>query len=446
MKTRLIIMNFLQFFIWGSWMMTLGHYGFDEMEWNGAQFGLVFSTMGFASLIMPTLFGILADKWNAKYVYAICHLLFACTMCFLPFIAHAMPFFWVLLIAMCFYMPTIGLDNSIGFSLLEEKGLDPVKSFPPIRVFGTVGFIAAMWLTNCFTKTWGLAKIINPPDWLLFMQKTPTGEFLPVYSAKLTFIITAIVALCLSLYALLAIPTPRKTIKTTQKSWIDKLGLRAFALFKQKKMAIFFVFSLLLGAALQLTNSFGDVFLADTSIFPQGSIINNLSTMILSISQISETVFILAIPFFMKKFGIKKVMLFSMFAWVLRFALFGLAGNSFLGLGLVIASCVAYGMAFDFFNISGALFVQQNVETPLQNSAQGVFMLMTNGIGAVAGSLIAGWLIKTFFTVDKIILWSLPNLPNVWFTFAAYALVVAILFMFIFKYKHNPNEKIEIRH
>ena len=422
MKFRLIIMNFLQFFVWGAWMMTLAHYGFVEKGWGGAQFGLVFSTMGFASLIMPTLFGIIADKWKANYVYAILHLLFGATMCFLPLIDAPMAFFWVLLIAMCFYMPTIGLNNSIGFGVLKINGLDPIKDFPPIRVWGTVGFIAAMWLTNFFTKEWGFG-----------------------FSIKVSFIISAIGAFCLSLYSFILLPTIKKEKETSpqKQSLIEKLGLQAFVLFKQKKMAIFFIFSLMLGGALQLTNAYGDGFLQDPNVFPVGDLINNFSTIILSISQISETLFILAIPFFMKKFGIKKVMLFSMFAWVLRFGLFGLAGNSVFGFGLIVLSCIVYGMAFDFFNISGALFVEKNTDSKIQSSAQGVFMLMTNGIGAVMGNIIAGWVIAKWFENPVTLV---KDWANIWFVFAAYAFVVAIAFAFIFKYKHNPDDIGEIRH
>lgn len=421
LKTKLTVMNFLQFFVWGSWMMTLGHYGFEEKQWNGAQFGLVFSTMGFASLIMPTLFGILADKWKANYVYAILHLLFGITMCFLPMIDAPIPFFWVLLVAMCFYMPTLGLNNSIGFKLLKSEKKDPTKFFPPIRVWGTVGFIAAMWVTNLFTKEWGFGQ-----------------------SIKVSFIIAAIVAFVLSLYSFFILPVIRSEEQSTKenKTLIEKLGLEAFVLFKQKKMAIFFVFSLLLGGALQLTNAYGDGFLQDSTVFPKGELINNFSTIILSVSQISETLFILAIPFFMRKFGIKKVMLLSMMAWVLRFGLFGLADNSVQGFGLIIVSCIVYGMAFDFFNISGALFVEENTDSKIQSSAQGVFMLMTNGIGAVLGNIIAGFVITKWFEnpVTHIKEWS-----NIWFVFAAYALVVGIVFAFVFKYDPKKDKKRAMR-
>ncbi len=412
-KTGLIVMNFLQFFVWGAWMMTLGHYGFVEKQWNGAQFGLVFSTMGFASLIMPTLFGIVADKWKANYLYAILHFLFGVTMLFLPLIDSPVTFFWVLLIAMSFYMPTIGLTNSISFNLLKKNGKDPVVHFPPIRVWGTIGFIIAMWVTNFFTKDWGLG-----------------------HSIKVSFVIAAIMAFVLSLYSLFSLPVIKSENRGTEKNKtvVQKLGLDAFVLFKQKKMALFFVFSLLLGAALQLTNAYGDSFLQDHHVFPKGELINNFSTIILSISQISETLFILAIPFFMKRFGIKKVMLFSMIAWVLRFGLFGLADNSTMGFVLIIASCIIYGMAFDFFNISGALFVEQNTDLSIQSSAQGLFMLMTNGVGAVLGNIVAGFVIAKRFE-DPVTL--VKDWTGIWFTFAGYALAVAVLFMIFFKYRHD---------
>ncbi len=414
-KIKLIIMNFLQFFVWGAWMMTLGHYGFVEKQWNGAQFGLVFSTMGFASLIMPTLFGIIADKWKANYVYSILHLLFGATMLFLPTIDSPVVFFWVLLLAMSFYMPTIGLTNSINFRVLKDDGKDPVVHFPPIRVWGTVGFIVAMWVTNFFTKDWGLGQ-----------------------SIKVSFVIAAILAFVLGIYSLISLPVIKSENKglKDKKSWVQKLGLEAFVLFKQKKMALFFVFSLLLGAALQLTNAYGDSFLQDHNVFPKGELINNFSTIILSISQISETLFILAIPFFMKRFGIKKVMFFSMIAWVLRFALFGMADNSMVGFALIIASCIIYGLAFDFFNISGALFVEQNTDASIQSSAQGVFMLMTNGVGAVLGNIVAGLVIAKWFENPETLV---KDWAGIWMTFAGYALVVAVLFMIFFKYKHDKT-------
>jgi nucleoside transporter len=421
LKSRLTIINFLQFFVWGAWMMTLGHYGFVEKQWNGAEFGLVFSTMGFASLIMPTLFGIIADKWKANYVYGILHLLFGAAMLFLPGIDSAIAFFWVLLVAMSFYMPTIGLTNSVSFRLLKAEGKDPVTYFPPIRVWGTVGFIVAMWITNFFTKEWGLGQ-----------------------SIKVSFYIASALAFVLGIFSIVALPAVKSEIvKDNNRTLVQKLGLEAFVLFKQKKMVLFFLFSLLLGGALQLTNAYGDSFLQDPTVFPKGGLINNFSTIILSISQMSETLFILAIPFFMKRFGIKRVMLFSMIAWVIRFGLFGIAENTLAGFGLIVVSCIIYGLAFDFFNISGALFVQQNTDSSIESSAQGLFMLMTNGVGAVLGNIVAGLVIAKWFEYPAIVDGQeilVKNWKGIWLAFSAYALVVAVLFSILFKHKHNPEE------
>lgn len=409
-QRALSLLNFLQFFVWGAWMMTLGAYGFGEKGWSGAEFGLVFSTMGFASLVMPTLFGILADKWRVDYVYALLHLCFAAVMCVLPSIESASTFFWVLLLAMCFYMPTLGLNNSLGFLALQREGLDPVKAFPPIRVWGTVGFIVAMWVTNFLTKPWGLGQSIG----------------VSFYSAALFSVVLAV-------YCLLALPKPEAQDKDKRGeaeavSLVDRLGLRAFSLLRTPRMALFFLFSLLLGAALQLTNAYGDTFLSDKAVFPEGGLINNFSTIILSISQMSETLFILAIPFFMTRFGIRQVMLISMVAWVLRFGLFAISGDSLVGFSTIIVSCVVYGMAFDFFNISGALFVDANVDERLRSSAQGLFMLMTNGVGAVLGNIVAGYVISAFFEAPD----GAKDWTGIWLAFASYALVVTALFVLFF--------------
>lgn len=415
-QRRLSLLNFLQFFVWGAWMMTLGAYGFGEKGWSGAEFGLVFSTMGFASLVMPTLFGILADKWRVDYVYALLHVCFAGVMCLLPSLQSAGSFFWVLLLAMCFYMPTLGLNNSLGFLALQREGLDPVKAFPPIRVWGTVGFIVAMWVTNFLTKPWGLGQSIG-----------------------VSFYVAALFAVLLAVYCLIALPKAEpKASSTSQQavSLVDKLGLRAFSLMRSPRMALFFLFSLLLGGALQLTNAYGDTFLSDKGVFPEGGLINNFSTIILSISQISETLFILAIPFFMTRFGIRRVMLISMLAWVLRFGLFAISGDGALGLSTIIASCVVYGMAFDFFNISGALFVDANVDERLRSSAQGLFMLMTNGVGAVLGNIGAGYVISAFFEgADGVKDWA-----GIWTAFAGYALVVMLLFVLFFPREQKPTK------
>jgi MFS transporter, NHS family, xanthosine permease len=418
-KMRLILMNFLEFFVWGAWMMTLGTYAFGVKHWDSAEFGIIFATMGIASLFTPALFGIIADKWvKSNVLFGLLHLLFAITLCILPLINNPWVFFGVMLLAMCFYMPTIALNNSIGFELLVREGKDPQVAFPPIRVWGTIGFIAAMWITN-------IVKLADP------------NIFTKGYFAGYSFLIGAAGAVVLSIFTFTQIPSiePENKMKGSTKL-VDKLGLQAFSLFKDSKMAVFFIFSILLGAALQLTNAYGDAFISSVN----HPFTKEYSTIILSVSQVSETLFILTIPFFLRRFGIKKVMLMSMFAWMLRFGLFGIAGPTLWGIISIFASCIVYGMAFDFFNISGALFVEEATGEKIRNSAQGVFMMMTNGVGAVLGNVAAGYAIKIFFTRSNGSL----DWPSIWYTFAIYALIVAILFMVLFKYKHTPKKKLEL--
>ena len=447
-KFRLTLLSFLQFFVWGAWLITIANYWFGTKQWDGTKFGAVFSTMGIASVFMPTLVGIIADRWiNAERIYGILHILYAAVLFYLPQVTTPDTFFAVMLLAMVFYMPTIALANSISYTLLKNNNYDVVKDFPPIRVWGTIGFIVAMWITN--------------------LSGNKASEF--------QFYIAGAAAVLLGLYSF-ALPAckPQKLI-SKDSSLVEILGLNAFKLFGNYKMALFFIFSMFLGGALQLTNAYGDVFLSEFENFPKyaDSFVVKYSTIIMSISQVSETLFILAIPFFLRKYGIKNVMLMSMFAWVLRFGLFSF-GNPTSGLWMIILSCIIYGMAFDFFNISGSLFVETNTNSKIRSSAQGLFMMMTNGFGAIIGSVSAGWAIDKFFTqkfstadslagfldttVDnsKFVEFigkqgssivngtltkeiAMKDWPHIWLAFAAYALVIAVLFALMFKHKHNPE-------
>ncbi len=410
LKLRLVVMNFLQFFIWGAWLITIGNYWFGTKQWGSTEFGAIFLTLGIASLFMPTLTGIIADKWiNAEKLYAILHLLSGATVFCFPMVNNPDTFFWVMLLAMCFYMPTIALTNTVGYNALKTQGYDVIKDFPPIRVFGTIGFIIAMWTTNL------------------------TGN----KATEIQFYISAFASFVLGVYSFTLPKCPPK-LKSNEKSSIVKMfGLDAFKLFANYKMALFFIFSMFLGASLQLTNMYGDVFLDEFKNFPEyaNSFVVKYSTIIMSISQMSETLFILTIPFFLKRFGIKNVMLMSMLAWVLRFGLFGF-GNPAEGLWMILLSCVIYGMAFDFFNISGALFVETQCDPSIRASAQGLFMMMTNGFGTMLGAYTSGVIINNFFIIEN----GLRDWPGIWKAFALYALIIAILFAILFKHKHNPKE------
>ena len=423
-KIRLIIMNFFQLFIWGSWLITIGAYWFQTLPklypeidpvthlsiWTGPAFGVLFSTMGIAALFMPALLGIIADKFiNAEKLYGICHLSAAVVLFTLPMVKDPTTMFWVLLLNMVFYMPTLALAITVGYTALKNKGRDVVTDYPPIRVFGTIGFIAALWTVS-----------------LLHFET----------SAK-QFYVASAASLFLGLYAFTLPKCPPQLRFKENKSLIDALGLTSFSLFKDRKMALFFVFAMLLGAALQLTNAYGDTFIHDFANIDKYKELTAVKypAIIMSISQISETLFILAIPFFLRRFGIKYVMFFSMVAWVLRFGLFAY-GNPGDGLWMIILSCIVYGMAFDFFNISGSLFVETQSDPIIRASAQGLFMMMTNGFGAVIGSTVSGLVIQKFFTYAD----NSKDWFGIWISFAGYALAIAISFLLVFKHKHTEGD------
>jgi len=401
-------MNFLQFFIWGAWLITVAVYWFQNKGWSGTEFGAIFSTMGIASLFMPTIAGIIADRYiNAEKLYGILHILGGITLLAVPAVSNPSNFFWIILLAMIFYMPTIALGNSISYSALKNNGFDVIKDYPPIRVWGTIGFIVAMWITN------------------LSGNKDSANQFY----------IAGSVAIVLGIYSFSLPKCPPEGKTSSQTSITEMFGLDAFRLFKNYKMALFFIFSMFLGAALQLTNAYGDLYLDDFRRVAEfkDSIVVRYSTLIMSISQISETLFILVIPFFLKRYGIKKVMLLSMLAWVLRFGLFAY-GDPGSGLWMIILSGIIYGMAFDFFNISGSLFVEISTTSKIRSSAQGLFMMMTNGVGAILGSVSSGIIIDAFFTTADGKDWY-----GIWITFALYSLVISIAFLLLFRYKHDPN-------
>jgi NHS family xanthosine MFS transporter len=414
-KFKLTLMSFLQFFVWGAWLITVANYWFGTKNWSGAEFGAIFSTLGLSSIVMPALTGIIADKWiNAEKLYGILHIMGGLALMYLPQVEDPTTFYYVIFAAMLCYMPTISLSNSIAYNILKTNNFDVVKVFPPIRVWGTIGFIAAMWITNL------------------------TGN----KASYNMFYLSALAAFVLGIYSFTLPKCPPQKLIATDATLGEKLGLNAFKLFGTYKMALFFIFSMFLGGALQLTNMYGDVYLSEFSKVPEyaDSIVVKYSTIIMSISQISETLFILAIPFFLKRFGIKQVMLISMLAWVMRFGLFAY-GNPVDGLWMIVLSCIVYGMAFDFFNISGSLFVETTTDSKIRSSAQGLFMMMSNGFGAFFGGLISGIVIDKFFTHDGIRDWH-----NIWLAFSGYALVIAVLFAVFFKHQHQPEHVANVSH
>lgn len=434
-KTRLILMNFLEFAVWGAYLISMGT--FLKVNYMRDSIGWFYSVQGIVSIFMPTLIGIVADRWiQAQRLLGICHLIAALAMIGLYIICTgantdipgAITFeaiFPIYVLSVAFYMPTLALSNSVAYSILDKAQMDIIKVFPPIRVFGTIGFIVAMLLVN----------LLGEEDAIQFLISAIFGLILSVYSFTLPNI------------------EIKKQDKSDRKSISELFGLNAFSLFKQKKMALFFIFSMLLGICLQITNAFANPYIRSFENIPEfaDTFGAKNANALISISQVSETLCILLIPFFLKKFGIKRVMLIAMVCWVLRFALLGL-GNPGSGIFLFILSMMVYGMAFDFFNVSGSLFVDKETEPSIRSSAQGLFMLMTNGIGASIGTLGAQCIVNLLVPKENDpILIDNPKLlidgwQHSWYVFAAYALIVTISFAILFRYKHNPDEMANIKH
>lgn len=410
-QNRLKIMMFLQYFIWGCWLVTLGSYMIKTLYFNGATVGLVYSTKGLAAILMPALIGIVADKWiRANRVYMICHLICAGALFYAAGIQDPDLMFWAMLINAMAFMPTLSLSNTLAYSCLEKAGLDTVTHFPPVRVYGTVGFIVAMW----------------------------TISLLKLELSNLQLYIAAGASLLLAVYAMVLPTIPTANRKQGQPI-SSMLGLDALALFKKPRMAVFFVFAMLLGAVLQITNTFGNPFLHDFARIPEfaDSFVVQYPSILLSVSQMSEVAFILAIPFFLHRFGIKTVMLLSMVAWTFRFGLFAWGDPTPVGFTLLLLSMIVYGCAFDFFNISGSVFVEQEVSADIRASAQGLFMTMVNGFGAYAGAIVSGKVVD-IFTTDGVRDWQ-----TIWLIFAAYSLLLAVVFFFLFRYRHQPEKLVQ---
>ena len=415
LKIRLIIMNFLEFAVWGAYLTSMG--GYLATHGLATNIGWFYAVQGIVSLFMPALLGILADRWiPAQKVLSLSHLLAGALMISAGYYAYTAgdavqfaPLFTLYTLSVAFFMPTIGLSNSVAFNALTRAGMDTVKDFPPIRVFGTIGFICSM-LTVDFTG----------------MQHT-FGQF----------IVSGALSLVLAAYAL-SLPNCPVNRANASSSLVDIFGLRAFTLFKQKKMAIFFIFSMLLGVSLQISNSYANSFISTFANLPEyaSTFAAQHANALISLSQMSETLCILLIPFFMKRFGIKNVMLIAMLGWVLRYGLFGLGNAAMPGVLLFVLSCIVYGVAFDFFNISGALYVDQQTDESIRSSAQGLFMIMTNGIGATIGTLAAQEVVNRLVYSQTDAAAQVAGWSQAWYIFAGYALVVAILFFFIFK---NPQ-------
>ena len=437
LKVRLALLNFIEFAVWGAYLTCMGNYlgsaGLgDKISW-------FYAIQGIVSIFMPTIMGIIADKYiQPQRLLGLCHLLaggFMLCCWYMGMSAgfgNELPnkglFIAMYTMSVAFYMPTLALANTTAFTILKDNGMDTVKDFPPIRVLGTVGFIATMWFVNCAVLQDGSFSFTLGENAYKF-QYTYMQFFVSGFLSILLFLYTFTLPAC-------------KIVPKESSSLMETFGLSAFKLFKQKKMALFFIFSALLGMSLQVTNGYAGPFITSFKGSPDAAVASsfaaNNATLLTSISQISEALCILMIPFFLKRFGIKGVMLMSMFAWVFRFGFFGLGNPAMPGVILFILSCIVYGVAFDFFNVSGAMFVDQECSPSVKASAQGLFMLMTNGLGATIGTLAAGEIVNHFCTWENGYL--VGSWQTCWFIFAGFALAVGVAFAFIFDAKEGKTK------
>jgi NHS family xanthosine MFS transporter len=400
---RLTVMNFMQFFVWGAWLISFGAYMSKALGFTGLQIGSIYGTMGVASLFMPGVMGIIADRWvNAERLYGTLHVTGAALILWASTVRDYETLYVIMLLNACVYMPTIALNNAISYRVLEQQGMNFIQKFPPIRVWGTVGFVLAMWCTDLSGSVLTTGQ--------LYISAT-AAAFLGLYG-----------------FSMPACPPARGEGKRTVA---EALGLDAFVLFRRPQMVVFFLCAMMLGGALQITNAFGGDFLTDFNDSYPDSFGVRHPILLSSISQISETLFILTIPLVLMRFGIKVVMVVAILAWVLRFGLFAF-GDPGPGLWMLVLSMIVYGMAFDFFNISGSMYVNLEANARIRASAQGLFMIMTNGLGAFFGTMVAGAVVD-HYTVGGVRDWQ-----GIWLTFAAYALALAIVFPVVFRYKHDP--------
>lgn len=410
-EARLKFLSFLQYFIWGSWLITLGSYMIKTLSFSGTQVGNIYSTQGVAACIMPLLLGIIADKYiTANRLYALCHGIGGVMLIMMAHITNPHIMLWVMLLNLMAYMPTIGLANAIMHFCIQQKGLDTAQYFPAIRVFGTIGFIAAMWGVS-----------------LLGLELSA----LQLYFAAAASFAAALYGLTLPALPAGAGAEPG----AAKQSLTQRMGLDALALLKQPRMAVFFGFACALGVVLHITNTFGNPFLHDLAGTPAGSrsLLLRYPDILYSLSQISEIIFILAIPFFLKKFGIKKVMLISVAAWVLRFGFFAFGGADTAGMGLLILSMLVYGCAFDFFMISGSIFVEKEVGHSMRAGGQGLFLTAVNGLGTFIGMYFVGRIID-YFTIGGARDWQ-----AIWLVFAVYSAALFIVFWAIFREKNESK-------
>jgi nucleoside transporter len=388
-RIKLSAMMFLEFFIWGAWYVTMGTYLDKILHADGVQVGAAYSAMAIATIISPFFTGMIADRYfAAQKVLGVLHLIGAALLYLLTTIDNPSSFYWLLLLYSLMYAPTLALANSVAFRQMA----DPGKEFASIRVFGTIGWIATGWL---------LDKVF----------KISTHEL------AFTFRMAAVASLLLGLLSFFLPDTPPKS-KGTTATFSQILGSDSFVLFRDRSFIVFFIASILICIPLSFYYSFTNLYLTEAGMK------NVTSSM--TFGQFSEALFILLIPFFFRRLGVKWMIAFGMIAWSIRFLFFGY-GDAGPGLWMLYAGILLHGVCFDFFFVTGQIYTDSKAGVKIQSQAQGMITMATYGIGMWIGTLLSGY-VKDHYTINDVVQWK-----QIWMVPAIIAAVVLILFVLFFK-------------
>lgn len=402
-KFRLSFMMFLEFFVWGSWYVTLGTYLGTYLTASGTQIGAAFSTQSFGAIIAPFIIGLIADRFfNAEKILGFLHLIGAVLM-FLLFQAPDFRVFYpFLFLYMVLFMPTLALVNSVSFNQMK----DPEKEFSIIRIWGTIGWIAS-----------GLAISY------VFFWDSSFG--LQSGLLRNTFLMGSIASLVLGIYSFTLPATPPKAIAGENTGISSLLGLDALKLLKDKNYLVFFISSILICIPLAFYYQNANPFLAEIGVSdPTGK---------MTIGQVSEVLFLLLLPFFFKKFGFKITLLVGMLAWAVRYALFAF-GDAEGGLFMLLIGIALHGVSYDFFFVSGQIYTDAKAGPRIRSAAQGMITLATYGIGMLIGFAIAGKVSDLYLGADGLHDWKV-----IWMVPAGIALFVVIFFLVLFKEEKIKN-------
>ncbi|RDC65308.1 nucleoside permease [Adhaeribacter pallidiroseus] len=397
-RGQLSAMMFLQFFIWGAWYVTMGTYLANALQADGVAIGDAYSAMSIATIISPFFVGMIADRFfAAQRLLGILHLLGAAVLYYLTTIQDPDIFYWFILLYSLMYAPTLALANAISFNQMREPG----KQFAAVRVWGTVGWIATGWLIDQVFH-------VTPSD------------------LGITFKMAAIASVALAVLSLFLPNTPPKAKDATVRT-SEIIGAEAFVLLKNRPFLVFFLASILICIPLSFYYSQTNQFLVESGM--------EHATRNMTFGQISEALFILAIPFFFRRFGVKYMILIGMLTWVIRFLLFGFGGPD--QMWMLFGGIILHGVCFDFFFVTGQIYTDHKAGEKIKSSAQGMITMATYGIGMWIGTKLSGYVAKNYTISPTEHYWQ-----EIWLVPAAIAAVVFVLFAVFFREKQLDRKQV----